>query len=57
MPQYNYPPPYAGPYTGCLAYLLPYIEQGNVYQQNLPHPGPVPAQQHVPRLGLWLWAL
>ncbi len=32
-PQYNYPPPYAGPYTGCLAYLLPYVEQGNTYQQ------------------------
>ncbi len=25
-------PPLAGPYVGCLAYLLPYIEQGNVYQ-------------------------
>src|ERR1700733_7853871 len=24
-------PPWAGPYTGCLAYLLPYIEQQNVY--------------------------
>ena len=24
-------PPYSGPYVGCLAYLLPYIEQGNVY--------------------------
>ena len=32
-PQYNFPPPYAGPYTGCLAYLLPYIEQGNVYEE------------------------
>jgi prepilin-type N-terminal cleavage/methylation domain-containing protein/prepilin-type processing-associated H-X9-DG protein len=32
-PQYNYPPPWAGPYTGCLAYLLPYVEQDNVYQQ------------------------
>jgi prepilin-type N-terminal cleavage/methylation domain-containing protein/prepilin-type processing-associated H-X9-DG protein len=27
------PPPLSGPYTGCLAYLLPYIEQGNVYNQ------------------------
>jgi prepilin-type N-terminal cleavage/methylation domain-containing protein/prepilin-type processing-associated H-X9-DG protein len=25
------PPPDAGPYTGVLAYLLPYIEQGNVF--------------------------
>ena len=32
-PQYNYPAPWAGPYTGSLAYLLPYIEQDNVYQQ------------------------
>jgi prepilin-type N-terminal cleavage/methylation domain-containing protein/prepilin-type processing-associated H-X9-DG protein len=32
-PQYNFPPPWAGPYTGCLAYLLPYMEQDNVYQQ------------------------
>jgi prepilin-type N-terminal cleavage/methylation domain-containing protein/prepilin-type processing-associated H-X9-DG protein len=24
-------PPYAGPYTGVLVYLLPYIEQDNVY--------------------------
>ena len=31
--QYNWSVPLAGPYTGCLAYLLPYIEQGNVYQQ------------------------
>jgi prepilin-type N-terminal cleavage/methylation domain-containing protein/prepilin-type processing-associated H-X9-DG protein len=32
-PGYNYPPPFAGPYAGCLAYLLPYIEQDNAYQQ------------------------
>jgi prepilin-type N-terminal cleavage/methylation domain-containing protein len=30
-PQYNYSPPFAGPYTGALAYLLPYMEQGNIY--------------------------
>jgi prepilin-type processing-associated H-X9-DG protein len=24
-------PPYAGPYTGCLPFLLPFIEQGPVY--------------------------
>jgi prepilin-type N-terminal cleavage/methylation domain-containing protein/prepilin-type processing-associated H-X9-DG protein len=28
---WNYPQPFAGPYTGVLAYLLPYIEQQNVY--------------------------
>jgi prepilin-type N-terminal cleavage/methylation domain-containing protein/prepilin-type processing-associated H-X9-DG protein len=32
-PQYNVPVPWAGPYTGSLAYLLPYIEQNDVYQQ------------------------
>ncbi|MGO8746305.1 MAG: DUF1559 domain-containing protein [Thermoguttaceae bacterium] len=30
-PGYNDSPPLAGPYTGCLAYLLPYVEQMNVY--------------------------
>jgi prepilin-type N-terminal cleavage/methylation domain-containing protein len=29
-PQYVFDPPYAGPYTGVLAFLLPYMEQGNV---------------------------
>ena len=32
-PAYNAPPPMAGPYVGCLAYLLPYMEQDNVYKQ------------------------
>jgi prepilin-type N-terminal cleavage/methylation domain-containing protein/prepilin-type processing-associated H-X9-DG protein len=32
-PQYNFPPPWAGPYTGLMAYLLPYVEQDNVYRQ------------------------
>ena len=32
-PQFNVPVPWAGPYTGCLAYLLPSIEQDSVYQQ------------------------
>jgi prepilin-type N-terminal cleavage/methylation domain-containing protein/prepilin-type processing-associated H-X9-DG protein len=31
-PSYVAPPPWAGPYTGCLAYLLPYLEQENAYQ-------------------------
>jgi prepilin-type N-terminal cleavage/methylation domain-containing protein/prepilin-type processing-associated H-X9-DG protein len=30
--QYVSGPPYGGPYTGCLAYLLPYLEQDNVYR-------------------------
>src|SRR5262249_31929234 len=32
-PQYVFDPPTAGPYTGTLAFLLPYIEQNNVYKQ------------------------
>jgi prepilin-type N-terminal cleavage/methylation domain-containing protein/prepilin-type processing-associated H-X9-DG protein len=32
-PYYNYPVPWAGPYTGSLAFLLPYIEQDIVYRQ------------------------
>jgi prepilin-type N-terminal cleavage/methylation domain-containing protein/prepilin-type processing-associated H-X9-DG protein len=32
-PQYNFPAPWSGPYTSCLAYLLPYIEQDNVRKQ------------------------
>jgi prepilin-type N-terminal cleavage/methylation domain-containing protein/prepilin-type processing-associated H-X9-DG protein len=31
--QYVSSPPYAGPYMGLFAYLLPYMEQGNVYNQ------------------------
>jgi len=29
--QYTIGKPYAGPYTSALAFLLPYVEQGNVY--------------------------
>jgi prepilin-type N-terminal cleavage/methylation domain-containing protein/prepilin-type processing-associated H-X9-DG protein len=32
-PQWNFPVPWRGPYTGLLAYLLPFIEQKNVYDQ------------------------
>src|SRR5262249_27413169 len=32
-PKYVSSPPYAGPYTGVLAFLLPYIEQDAVYKQ------------------------
>jgi prepilin-type N-terminal cleavage/methylation domain-containing protein/prepilin-type processing-associated H-X9-DG protein len=40
-PQYVFGAPFSGPYTGCLAYLLPYMEQSNVYNQiiALPWPG------------------
>jgi prepilin-type N-terminal cleavage/methylation domain-containing protein/prepilin-type processing-associated H-X9-DG protein len=31
-PGYVSSPPYAGPYVGLLAYLLPYVEQDNVYR-------------------------
>jgi prepilin-type N-terminal cleavage/methylation domain-containing protein/prepilin-type processing-associated H-X9-DG protein len=32
-PYYNLQAPWSGPYTGCLAYLLPYIEQDNAYKE------------------------
>jgi len=35
---YNYGAPFAGPYTGTLAYLLPYVEQGNIYNAILALP-------------------
>jgi prepilin-type N-terminal cleavage/methylation domain-containing protein/prepilin-type processing-associated H-X9-DG protein len=35
---YNFGPPYAGPYTGPLAFLLPYVEQGNIYNAILALP-------------------
>jgi prepilin-type N-terminal cleavage/methylation domain-containing protein len=34
-PGYVLAPPYAGPYTGCLAFLLPFVEQANLYNQIL----------------------
>jgi prepilin-type N-terminal cleavage/methylation domain-containing protein/prepilin-type processing-associated H-X9-DG protein len=37
--QYQLPQPFAGPYTGVLAYLLPYMEQDNVYNQLPPNNG------------------
>jgi prepilin-type N-terminal cleavage/methylation domain-containing protein/prepilin-type processing-associated H-X9-DG protein len=30
---WNFPQPYAGPYTGLLAYLLPYVDQGPASQK------------------------
>jgi prepilin-type N-terminal cleavage/methylation domain-containing protein len=35
-PDYDLAPPIAGPYTGVLAFLLPYVEQDNVYNQLSP---------------------
>jgi prepilin-type processing-associated H-X9-DG protein len=32
-PYYNFPEPWRGPYTGSLAYLLPFVEQDNVYKR------------------------
>ena len=32
---YNYGPPLAGPYTGCITYLLPFMEAQNVYNMFL----------------------
>jgi prepilin-type N-terminal cleavage/methylation domain-containing protein/prepilin-type processing-associated H-X9-DG protein len=34
-PQFNMPPPFAGPYVGSLAYLLPFVEQDNVHKEIL----------------------
>ena len=34
-PDYNVLPPWSGPYAGLLAYLLPYVEQGNTYRELL----------------------
>jgi prepilin-type N-terminal cleavage/methylation domain-containing protein/prepilin-type processing-associated H-X9-DG protein len=48
-PQYNWPSPYQGPYTGCLAYLLPYVEQDNVYRQ-------IPQAFFVPNTTAPAWA-
>ena len=48
-PDYNFPQPYAGPYTGCLAYLLPYIEQLNVYNQ-------IPTALFAPNTTKGAWA-
>jgi prepilin-type N-terminal cleavage/methylation domain-containing protein/prepilin-type processing-associated H-X9-DG protein len=44
-----WPPPYAGPYVGVLAYLLPYIEQDNVYRQ-------IPSTLFDPKTTAGAWA-
>jgi prepilin-type N-terminal cleavage/methylation domain-containing protein/prepilin-type processing-associated H-X9-DG protein len=46
-PYFN--PPDAGPYTGVLAYLLPYMEQSNVYNQ-------IPQGLFNPTTSLGAWA-
>jgi prepilin-type N-terminal cleavage/methylation domain-containing protein len=33
VPNYTFSQPFSGPYTGVLAFLLPYMEQGNIYNQ------------------------
>jgi prepilin-type N-terminal cleavage/methylation domain-containing protein/prepilin-type processing-associated H-X9-DG protein len=49
-PQWVFDPPYAGPYTGVLVYLLPYVEQDNVYKviQQLQFPGGQGAKPGLP---------
>ena len=42
-------PPDSGPFTGLLAYLLPYIEQDNVYRQ-------IPTDLFNPKTSLGAWA-
>jgi prepilin-type N-terminal cleavage/methylation domain-containing protein/prepilin-type processing-associated H-X9-DG protein len=48
-PQYVSAPPYAGPYTGVLVYLLPYIEQDNLYRQ-------IPSSYFLPNTTQGAWA-
>ncbi|MFO0841906.1 MAG: DUF1559 domain-containing protein [Gemmataceae bacterium] len=52
-PYYNFPEPWAGPYTGLLAYLR-LRGAGQRLQANLPafDPGAVPTQQQESRVGL-----
>jgi prepilin-type N-terminal cleavage/methylation domain-containing protein/prepilin-type processing-associated H-X9-DG protein len=49
-PSYTYfNPPYGGPFVGCMAYLLPYMEQDNVYKQ-------IPGNIFSPTTTLGPWA-
>jgi prepilin-type N-terminal cleavage/methylation domain-containing protein/prepilin-type processing-associated H-X9-DG protein len=56
---YNYTyPGYAGPYTGCLGYLLPYMEQGNIYQAAYGiHPSPNDYFSFNTSAGAWAYDL
>ncbi len=47
---YNFGPPYAGPYIGVLVYLLPFMEQGNLYNQINPAYFPLTTS-----LGAWAY--
>ena len=40
IPSYTYDPPFAGPYTSCMVFLLPFMEQQNIY--NLIYNGAAP---------------
>jgi prepilin-type N-terminal cleavage/methylation domain-containing protein/prepilin-type processing-associated H-X9-DG protein len=46
---YVWDPPYAGPYVGVMAYLLPYMEQNNVYNQ-------IPSTLFDPKTTAGAWA-
>jgi prepilin-type N-terminal cleavage/methylation domain-containing protein/prepilin-type processing-associated H-X9-DG protein len=48
-PGYVWGPPFAGPYVGVLAYLLPYVEQENIYKQ-------IPSDIFKPDTTLGAWA-
>src|SRR5438105_11695122 len=61
-PKFSYfQPPLAGPYVGCLAYLLPYMEQDNVYRiiptttPNAP-PGSPASPMFLPNTTIGPWA-
>ncbi len=54
--QYNYGSPWAGPYTGALSYLLPYMEQQNVYQMAFSyHPSPNDYYSFNTTAGAWAY--
>jgi prepilin-type N-terminal cleavage/methylation domain-containing protein/prepilin-type processing-associated H-X9-DG protein len=46
-------PPYAGPFTGCLGFLLPYMEQDNIYQQLVGNAGSNAGVAGAPIGSLW----
>src|SRR5439155_8851946 len=49
-PSYTYfTPPLGGPFVGCMAYLLPYMEQDNVFKQ-------IPQDFFNPNCALGPWA-
>jgi prepilin-type processing-associated H-X9-DG protein len=48
-------PPYGGPYTGVLAYLLPFVEQDNVYNQIMAATAPKSLFDPNTTLGAWAY--